>query len=463
MKKIYYITMLAVIMVVCLQGYNIYLQYQNYTLRYIKDVNEILANSIDTEHYERIKTKNIPAKQGSQEIHYKVFSAKDKIPQKQKNEPNLDMRALDLGSLKKRGIINSMADALMLLNQDLAESQGKKMNLKNLDKIFTASLGTKEEYSILLLDKNKKVIKIEGAKDIPSSWVYSKDIPVSLKDLKFIRVAIKVSPSAFITQASYTLILSILFVLIAIICIGYQQREINIKDLLISNRERNVNQIIHDLKSPINSVLSVLSLLKIRMKTDETFMPLIAKASDKAKLLITDIESILLAAKGGQCRILLNKDDTNILQIVQTAKSDIDVLYKQKAHSIEIVDETKGNTKIKVDKMYMRNVLRNLLENAMKYSNEGTIVNVLIQKKDDLLSISIKDNGWGISRKDQKHIFDQFYRVAHPNGPRGFGIGLSAVKYIVEAHHGKVAVQSELGKGSIFTITLPINLKETEL
>lgn len=151
------------------------------------------------------------------------------------------------------------------------------------------------------------------------------------------------------------------------------------------------------------------------------------------------------------------------MQIVETAKSDIDVLYKQKKHTIEIADETNRACIIKIDKMYMCNVLRNLLENALKYSDEGVIVNVLIQKKGSRLFISIKDNGWGISHKDQKHIFDQFFRVAHPNGPKGFGIGLSAVKYIVEAHHGKVSVQSEVGKGSIFTLTLPYNLKEKEL
>lgn len=460
MKRANFIAILAIISIVCLQGYNVYLQYQNYAQDCLSQVNSTLAKAIDEEYHYRTKSDKNPDKNGEEHIKYKVFTPKDKIPKEIKDAPLLDMSTLDVGHLKAKGMAETSSDAMMLLKQDYATAQGKKLNLKKLDSIFTIRLTNSEEHATLLLDENKKIIKKVGAYEISPSWRYSKDIAVSLKNPKFVRVAIYIGPSAFIRQSIWTICLSVLFVLIAGVCIGYQLREIARKKQLISNRESNVNQIIHDLKSPINSVLSVLSLLKIRMKTDETFMPLIEQASDKAKLLITDIESILLAAKGGRCRILLNKEETAILPIVQTAKSDVDVLYKQKKHSIEIIDETKGNTNIKVDEMYMRNVMRNLLENALKYSDEGTIVNVLIQKKGDLLSISVKDNGWGISRKDQKHIFDQFYRVPHHNGPKGFGIGLSAVKYIVEAHHGKVTVQSELGKGSIFTITLPATIKD---
>lgn len=457
MKRASIIAILAIISIVCLQGYNVYLQYQNYVLEYLSQVNSTLAKAIDEEYHYRAKSNKNPDKNGEEHIKFKVFSPKDKIPKEIKNAPLLDMSTLDIGRLKAKGMAETTSDAMMLLRQDLATAQGKMLNLNKLDSIFTKRLANSEEHATLLLDENKKIIKKVGAYGISPSWRYSKDIAVGLKDPKFVRVAIYVAPSSFIRQSIWTICLSVLFVLIAGICIGYQLIEIAKEKQIITNRESSVNGIIHDLKSPINSVLSVLSLLKIRMKADETFMPLIEQASDKAKLLITDIESILLAAKGGQCRIILNKTDTDIIKIVETAKSDIDVLYKQKEHTIQIADDTNGASIIKIDKMYMRNVLRNLLENALKYSDAGTIVNVRIQRISNKFFISVKDNGWGISRKDQKHIFDQFYRVPHHNGPKGFGIGLASVKYIVEAHHGKISVQSELGKGSIFTITLPAN------
>ena len=462
MKKANIIAILSIIIIVCLQGYNVNLQYKNYILRYLDDANENLVRAIDEEYHDRAKSQFNKDKNGEQHIKYKVFKPKDEIPkdmlEKMKKEPMIDLTTLDVGALKKKGIVKSEADALILLNQDVLEEQRKPLNLKKIDKIFSRLMENSDEHSIYLLNKDKKVIKSIGEKG--GSWHYTKDVAINLKTLRFVRVAINISLSNFIKQTIWTLWLSILFLAVAIGCIFYQLHEIKDKDELLHKREVSVNGIIHDLKAPINSVLGVLNLLLMKLKSDETLIPLIKQANEKGMLLITDIESILLAAKGGRSRIILTIKDANILQIVQIAKSDIDVLYKQKKHTIEIVDETNGNVNIKLDKMYMRNVMRNLLENALKYSDEGTIVNVLIQKKGSLLSISVKDNGWGISRKDQKHIFDQFYRVPHHNGPRGFGIGLAAVKYIVKAHHGKVTVQSELGKGSIFTITLPTTLKE---
>ena len=465
MKKANIIAILAILVIVCLQGYNVNLQYQNYILRYLDKTSESLIKAIDEEYHDRAKSPSNKDKDGIQHIKYRIFKSKDDIPKEMletmKKEPVNNLQNLDIGYLKRKGIINSSADAMLLLDQDFLEEQKKPLNLRKLDKIFSRLMGSSNEHCMLLLDKNKKVIDSIG-KENPS-WNHTKDVAVNLKELRFVRVATQVSPSSFIIQTTWTLCLSFLFLLISIGCVGYQLHEIKIRNELLRKRELSVNGIIHDLKAPINSVLSVLNLLKIRMNADETLLPLIAQASEKARLLITDIESILLTAKGGKTRIILNIKKADILQIAETAKSDIDVLYKQKKHTIEIADETNRACIIKIDKMYMCNVLRNLLENALKYSDEGVIVNVLIQKKGSRLFISIKDNGWGISHKDQKHIFDQFFRVAHPNGPKGFGIGLSAVKYIVEAHHGKVSVQSEVGKGSIFTLTLPYNLKEKEL
>lgn len=105
--------------------------------------------------------------------------------------------------------------------------------------------------------------------------------------------------------------------------------------------------------------------------------------------------------------------------------------------------------------MYLLNVIRNLMENAVKYADKGVIVNVSIKKDSNGLQVCIADNGWGISKKDQKLIFKQFYRVPHEHGPRGHGIGLALVKYVVESHGGHILVKSEVGKGSKFIFNIP--------
>lgn len=455
MKKVYSIALLAVFMIVCLQGYNVHLQYQKYKLKCIDEINDVLVQSVDEEYHNRAKRKDNPDKNGEHHIRYKIFKPTERIPEKIKNEPFLDLSALDIGALKKQGIVSNSGDAIILLEQDLMEQEGKPLNLAKLDEIVTRRMEDKVEHSIFLLDKNKKIIKAEGVKNVPSSWISSKEVAVNLANLRYVRVAMSVPTSKFIVHSIWTLVLSVLFLLIAVVCIGYHLWVIKRKELLLRNRELSVNGIIHDLKAPINSVISVLSLLKMRLRDDKPLQDVVSQASDKAKLLVTDIESILLAAKGGSNRILLNLKDVNVLEVANIVKTDMDILYKEKQHNIIVVDETQGTAIAYADELYIRNVMRNLVENALKYSDEGVDVRMVIRKNDNHIAVSVSDNGWGISPKDQRLIFRQFYRVQQHSQVKGYGIGLAVVKYVVEAHHGKIHVNSELGKGSCFTFTLP--------
>lgn len=196
----------------------------------------------------------------------------------------------------------------------------------------------------------------------------------------------------------------------------------------------SVNSIIHDLKAPINSVVMLMGVIKLKIN-EPTMLNLIQQTSDKAKQLVADIESILIAASGGNRKIILNPKEVNIAELVEIAKSDVDILYKEKKHQIIIDDQTNGKAIAKADRMYMLNVIRNLIENAVKYADEGVKVKISIYMSlDKALTVSISDNGWGISHKDQKLIFQQYYRVPHENAPKGHGIGLALVKYVVEAH-----------------------------
>ena len=457
MKKTIYISLLAIIMVGCLQGYNIYLQYNRYVEGLLSNIDKTLYQSIDEECSSRAK-KNHKEPIGNQHFSFKVFKSEDEIPTslKNKKEPILNFETYDIKKLKAEGIVNSQAEVITLINQDMNEATNHPFKLARLDTIFSNNLKEGFEHSILLLNKDKKVIKTYGRKDIPSTWVYSQDYAVGLAHPRFIRVAIHIIPSQFIWNSIGTLISSLLFVLIAAICIGYQLKEIKKKDKLLRNRELSVNSIIHDLKAPINSVVMLMGVIKLKI-SDPNMLNLIQQTSDKAKQLVADIESILIAANGGNRRIILDMKEVNIAELAEIAKSDVDIIYQQKEHQISIDDQTKGNAITQADHMYMLNVIRNLTENAVKYADEGVKVNIGIRKDtNNNLVVSISDNGWGISPKDQKQIFKQYYRVPHKNAPKGHGIGLALVKYVVEAHGGNISVNSELGKGSTFTFNIPI-------
>jgi len=113
---------------------------------------------------------------------------------------------------------------------------------------------------------------------------------------------------------------------------------------------------------------------------------------------------------------------------------------------------------VDLDIVYFTTLINNLLSNAVKYSDKDPVIEIEGSTQDNSVCIKVADNGIGISKNDQKHVFDKFYRASTGNihKYKGLGLGLYYVKKIAEAHGGDVSVSSKPGKGSIFTVTIPI-------
>ena len=168
--------------------------------------------------------------------------------------------------------------------------------------------------------------------------------------------------------------------------------------------------------------------------------------------------SRLLKAASSENRILpIEKQDINAEQLIEQALSKVQPLIEQSHAKIELKSESSG-TSVFADKAHLELAIVNLLENALKYSSNPHIV-VETGKDDNDFFISVKDNGIGIEKKYQKNIFKKFYRV--PTGDihnvKGFGLGLNFVKKIIDAHDGKIKVNSLPGIGTEFRLFIPVN------
>jgi two-component system phosphate regulon sensor histidine kinase PhoR len=121
------------------------------------------------------------------------------------------------------------------------------------------------------------------------------------------------------------------------------------------------------------------------------------------------------------------------------------------------IDESQ-NSMVYGDRVHLMNVLTNLLDNAVKYSRTVPEISVKLSSSRDQLILSVQDNGIGISKENQKRVFERFYRVSTGNvhDVKGFGLGLSYVKLILEQHDGRINLTSELDKGTRFELTLPL-------
>ena len=456
MKKYYYITILALLVVTLLQGYNVSLQYKEYTYKEIDKINSALKVSVDEEYAIRAHQIYNPHKDGKQRVYYKQMSEEDFLKAKPKKEDVIRFDEINIQDLRDRGIAETEAEAMGLLTKDMLTAKGNPINLAKLSQIFKKNLDENFAYTLLILDENKKTIKSHGpTKDI-DSWQASKPIAIGLKPIRFVQAVVDITPSSFIINSIWTLASTILLALIIVFCVGYQMTAIRYKEDLLRNREVSLHGTVHDLKAPLASILLKLGFIKDIIK-DADLQEMITSSERQIKNLANTIKTILITSKASESKLVINKEQVDIIELTQQAQEQIDTNYASKPHAIGIHDHREENALVYADKYLIENVMHNLMENAVKYSDKEANVEVNIKQDEHFTIISVSDHGVGIDKKYQKKIFEQFYRIPATHHKSGYGIGLAMVKYAVKAHGGTIKVVSELGKGSTFTFTLPLN------
>ena len=456
MKRYYSITILAIIVITLLQGYNISLQYKNYLHYKIEKINSVFKVAIDEEYANRAHKNYKPYKDGKQRFYYKNMTEEELLKAKPKKEDIIDFNEINIQELRDRGIAETEAEAMGLLTKDRLTAKGNPINLAKLSLIFKKNLNEGFTYTLLILDKNKKVIKSYGqTKDI-ESWQTSKPIAIGLKPIRFVQAKVDVTPSSFIINSIETLISTILLALIIVFCVGYQMTAIRTKEDILRNREISLHGTVHDLKAPLASILLKLGFIKDCIK-DADLQEMITSSERQIKNLANTIKTILITSKACESKLVINKEQVDIIELTQQAQEQIDINYASKPHAIGIHDHREEKALVYADKYLIENVMHNLMENAVKYSDKEANVEVNIKQNEHFTIISVSDHGVGIDKKYQKKIFEQFYRIPATHHKSGYGIGLAMVKYAVKAHGGTIKVESELGKGSTFTFTLPLN------
>lgn len=456
MKKYYWITILALLVVTLLQGYNVSLQYKEYTYKEIDKINSALKVSVDEEYAIRAHQNYNPHKDGKQRLYTKIMTDKDFIKAKPKKEDVIRFDEINIQDLRDKGIIETEAEAMGLLTKDILTTKGNPININKLSQIFKKNLNEGFTYTLLILDENKKVIKSYGqTKDI-ESWQASKPIAIGLKSIRFVQAKVDITPSSFIINSIETLISTILLALIIVFCVGYQMTAIRNKEDLLRNREVSLHGTVHDLKTPLASILLKLGFIKDYIK-DADLQEMITSSERQIKNLANTIKTILITSKASESKLVINKEQVDIIELTQQAQEQIDTNYASKPHAIGIHDHREENAPVYADKYLIGNVMHNLMENAVKYSDKEANVDVNIKQDEHFTIISVSDHGVGIDKKYQKKIFEQFYRIPATHHKSGYGIGLAMVKYAVKAHGGTIKVVSEPGKGSTFTFTLPFN------
>lgn len=219
-----------------------------------------------------------------------------------------------------------------------------------------------------------------------------------------------------------------------------------------------VNNMTHELKTPISTISLASQMLNDpsidRQKKLDHISGII---SAESKRLGYQVERVLQMAVFDEGHLELKKVHLDMHELIEGVAQNFLLLLEKRSGNLEYLPEAE-NDHLFGDRVHLTNVITNLLDNAVKYSPEAPVIKVQTTNEADYLKIRIQDNGIGISKDNQKKVFDKFYRVSTGNihDVKGFGLGLSYVKLIVEEHGGTIRLKSELHKGTQFDIHLPL-------
>jgi two-component system, OmpR family, phosphate regulon sensor histidine kinase PhoR len=380
-----------------------------------------------------------------------------------RTEINLSDDALD--KIRKTNI------KIELMNQAFSElAEGQQAILDRLDTSQVRQMlknqllekGIAEDFELGIQNDQGQLVGIGQISNpllIKNQGVQAKLFPNDIlgKD-NFIYVYFPEKSSHVFRQIWLPISSSIVFILVIIFCFVYAIRVIIRQKALSDIKNDFINNMTHEFKTPLATVsLAVEALQDPELSNQDKFRArYLGIIKDENKRLVSQVEKVLQAAALEKNDFKLKIEPIHLNELLESTVEHISLQVESKGGKIEFINQLK-NPEIEGDAFHLTHIFNNLLDNANKYSKESPIIKVVAKDDQDQVLVTIQDQGIGMNKEAVKKIFDKFYRVPTGNihDVKGFGLGLSYVKTMLEAHKGGIHVQSEPGKGSIFTINLP--------
>lgn len=439
MKKYYYITLVAIVATVCLQVSYINSLYNRYVDEKIIGIEDIVQKLSTRERIIRdalrvgVKPKERPRIMRKHISHM----TQEEIDSLRRLPGGAD--TIDVIAAQKAGIGGTAGEIVDQLMQDLLLKSGFPLNLNTLDSLWRASDSiVRHPHQFFLYDKDTVMISSVGDLESHTPDYVSQLHPIGTKGLQYLQIKADIPMSHFLRHQLWTLALSACMMLLVLLCLFFQLTAIRRKEALLRKREMTINGTIHDLKSPLNSVITMMGWLKQTAPDKET-KEMLETSKAGVRRLISNIEALLMTARMDRHQVVLNKSLIDVPEMAEGVKKELSCLYPGKPHTICIINELPAGLQVMADGMYIENVIRNLMENALKYSDAGVRIEVSLSIVNERLRVSVKDNGWGIAPCHQKKLFTQFYRVprSEEQQQKGYGIGLAQSQYIINEHGGE--------------------------
>ena len=338
------------------------------------------------------------------------------------------------------------------------------VSLHNLDSIYAHmldSVGISAKVSTCMMDSLGNVLrasspqaKLEGQK-----YLRTRLVPINKAYTRYLQGVILNPYWVIFQRMTLLLIATVLIMVLVIICIVYQIRVIIRQDKIAKMREDFSYAMIHDMKTPLSSILMGTEILESgrldgQPEKKERYFRIV---KEEGEHLLALTNKVLTLSKLENHALKLQQADCLLRPILE----DLAEKYKAKTtKQVAFVWDLQEDV-VWADEEFLKEALSNLIDNALKYSGEAVEITFLSERKaDGTVCVTVADNGFGIPLKDQRKIFEKYERAAasersRSGGASGFGLGLNYVLRIMEAHGGRVTLESMEGEYSRFTLAFP--------
>ena len=386
------------------------------------------------------------------EFNSKGLSGLSKAAEKLQNQFN---KGLNGGSYQVGQIVNQMARSNLALSE--------RINMNDLKKVIEQKLtdnGIKLKFEYAIRSNSRYVKNSVNYFTNPSFDKYSKQLFPDDLSLNSNHLYIYFpGQQKFMVQSYFMLLPAFILTLVLILSSAFTIFIIFRQKRLSKIKNDFINNMTHEFKTPISTISLASQMLKDNtVTTTASTVDHIAKIiNDESRRLSYQVEKVLQMAVFNEVRMKLKLKATNVHKIIQVLLPNFTIRVEdRKGNMYQNIDAE--HDLVMADEVHLSNVISNLLDNAIKYCKDAPEISITTRNKNKGIVISITDNGIGITKEDQKMIFERFFRVHTGNvhDVKGFGLGLSYVKKITDAHNGQVTVDSIPDKGSKFEIYLPL-------
>lgn len=335
-----------------------------------------------------------------------------------------------------------------------------RINLQEFRLFFEPNLrdvAIDEPYNIDIIDKQsgRTMMQYRTDKAIENPTTHLFDVDDD--SLFALRLTINTPYEQFWSDVKWIILSSVAIVILLAAILIYFIRTMYRQRTLEQMRRDFTHNITHELKTPISVAVAATDAMR-NFSADadvERRSRYLEMVEQQLTQLSTMVENILTVSVDGR-EVRCNYTRFRLLPLLQSTTQAIS-LSQQK--SVEFGIECSDSQEVRADEMHLRQILSTLIDNAIKYSGDSVKITLRAYSEADHTVIECRDNGFGISREHQRHIFEKFYRV--PTGEihhaRGYGLGLYYAHKVIRQHGGEISVSSRIGKGSTFTIKLPTN------